>query len=146
MVESKVGRMSAGFYALFADDQRLAYLWQRRLFTDLPNVPHTLRLEFYELHNIPLWNEMFAWLSIWPERVACFKEYVYDGDITLRRIAKSPLGKVRSAVYDGEQIAIADPHPHTELTPLLGWDFPGSLVWSNLHPRIEPEDRAAGVE
>ena len=135
MVESKVGRMGAGFYVLFAtDDQRLGYLWQRSLFTDLPNVPSRQRLEFYETWNDPLWVEMFAGLNTMAERVDRFREYLYDGDISLRRLHRSPTGMMHVMIYDGKQIIIDDPPESAEAIDIgeAKMKFPKSLAWSNL--------------
>lgn len=133
-MESKVGRMGSSFYTLCAhDDQRLAYVWERALHTDMPNVPPRQRLEFYELWNAALWDAMFYDCTTVAERVTRFQEYVADGDITLRRLSKlSPHHKVNVRVFDGEQIVIDT--PAAELIDIGdgGMTFPKSLAWSNL--------------
>lgn len=133
MAESKVGRMGSSFYMLYADDQQLAYLWQRALFTDMPNVPPRQRLEFFEFKNWDLWRAMFADCPSIPSRLARFVEYVHDGDIELRRLRKSPSGRMSIVVYDGSQIVIDTPPIDTELVDAFeGWEFPKSLAWSNI--------------
>lgn len=132
-MESKVGRMGSSFYTLFAGEQRLAYLWQRALHTDMPNVPPRQRLEFYEFYNKELWERMFADCTLTPQRVARLKEYVADGDITLRRLVKSPsAGQMGMLIFDGEHIVIDPPPQDAEKVEIGTVMLPKSLAWSNL--------------
>lgn len=132
-MESRVGRSSPSFYVLMADDQRLAYLWRRALFTNLPHVPQRLRLEMYELWNENLWVSMFWDCQDGAERMKRLQEYVHDGDITLQRLQRSPSSnEVRMLIYDGEQIDIETPPKYAEEFDVNGVRFPKSLAWSNL--------------
>lgn len=135
-MESKVGRMGSSFYTLMTTDQdtpgqRLAYLWQRSLFRDMPNTPPRQRLEFYDLWNEGLWVEMFGGLSTEAERMMRFREYVHDGEISLCRLVKSPRGLMGMVIYDGEAITIDKPSEREQIQ-IAKMTFPKSLAWSNL--------------
>ena len=144
-MESRVGRGPSHFYTLIGPhDQRLAYVWERSLHTDMPRVPDRQRLEFYELWSAVLWDAMFCDCKTVAERVTRFQEYVYDGDITLRKHTRvSPMHKINVFLYDGEQIVIDTPPPTAELIDFgnLGWQFPKSLAWSKL--RVQEHYRLA---
>lgn len=132
MAESKVGRMGSSFYTLYADDQQLAYLWQRALFRDMPTVPNLQRLELFETHNEDLWAAMFADCPTLGTRLARFQEYVHDGEITLRRLRRSPTGRMSMVVYDGSQITIAAPSTDVGLFIGGAYPFPKSMTWSHI--------------
>lgn len=147
-MESKVGRMNTGFYTLIGPDNlRMAYLWQRQLFTDMPNTPHRLHLELYEGWNDDLWVAMFGDLRFFADKVERLREYLADGDITLQRIRRSPSGLMGVVIYDGEQLVISTPRENAVATGIVGVTFPKSLMWSNLvikEARREQRHLAAG--
>lgn len=132
-MESKVGRMGSSFYSLFSGETRIAYLWERALHTDMPNVPPRQRLEFYEVNDRDLWLSLFEGCLTIPGRVQRFQELVRDGKISIRRLNKSPSGIMRVLIFDGEQVVIHTPPADTDLAEVIeGWEFPKSLAWSNL--------------
>lgn len=128
--------MRSGFMALLTSERhRLVYLWQRQLFTDMPNVPTRQRLEFYEFYNPKIWSAMFSDLHYAPMawRVTRLQEYLHDGDILLTRLNRRPSGPVEQCIYDGEQLAIQAPLTWSqEVKPVKGVRFPLSLTWSGL--------------
>lgn len=139
-MESKVGRMGSTFLTLLtSENERLAFLWQRQLFQDMPNTPPKQRLEIFESHNSPVWVKMFNDCASVAERMTRLEEYVHDGDIVIARLVKRPsTSEVRLTVFDGEKLSIDWSRsgwgpdkwvtiPDTLLT------FPKSFVWSNLH-------------
>lgn len=133
-MESKVGRMGSGFYTLFdRDNTRLAYLWQRSLFTDMPNTPPRQRLEIYELWGEAKWAEYLKGCQTSAESFERFKELVAAGDIRLRRLNKSPSGRMHAMLYDPEQIVLDAPSAsESETVEIEGVPFPKSMAWSGL--------------
>lgn len=136
MVESRAGRMTTGFYTLmFNETHRLAYLWQRELFRDVPNTPPRLRLEFYELWSVELWLQLFGDLKTPEDRVERLREFLADGDVRLCRLHKSALTlrpRPSLVIYDGEQVVIETPSKNAVTMNIEGLTFPKSLYWSNL--------------
>lgn len=130
-MESKVGRMGSSFYVLFIGDKRAAFLWERALHTDMPNVPPRQRLELYEVGEEDRWIETFEGCTNYVDVVNRLRFMLFVGEVTLRRLARSPSGVTRQLVFDGQQIVVDTPPESAEAVDIRGLKFPKSLAWSN---------------
>ena len=142
-MESKVGRMGSSFYVLLtagddatAPESRLAFLWQRELFQDIPNTPPAQRLEFYEAWPNPKWPSLFhGHCDTVEQSTERLRELLREGEVLLGRLFKTPMAEMRMRIYDGKQIEIKTPPETAEVAtidPDLGIKLAKSLVWSNM--------------
>ena len=80
-------------------DYRLAYM---QVLRDLPSTPAggcdgELELKFYQLWNMPLWDDM---LHDYPDHFTALEKSARNGLIKVVKLIKSPTGKVRVREFD----------------------------------------------